>query len=97
MPKVLFTVSYTIQDGKRTEYLALVTKLRTFYTANGVGYAVYEDNSKHNHFQEVYVYSSMEAYEASDDPETTKEVADILDAVYSLATGVTYNVAREVI
>lgn len=96
MPRVLFRVSYSIPDGKRTEFLSLINKLRAFYTANGIDYSVYEDNSHHNQFQEVYVYPSMEAYEASDDPESTKDIADVLDVVYGMTSNVTYNVAREV-
>lgn len=96
MSKVLFSVSYTVADGKRTDYLSLVAKLLKFYAGTPVAYAVYEDASKHNQFQEVYVYPSMEAYEASDDPENTKDVADVLDAIYSMASGVSYHVAKEV-
>jgi len=97
MPKVLFRVSYAIPDGKRTDYLSLVNKLRAFYSANGVEYAVYEDISKHNNFHEVYVYSSLEAYEASDDPENTKDVSDVLDAVYGMTSNVVYSVSKEVL
>ncbi len=96
MSRVLFRVTYAIPDGKRAEYLALIGKLRTHYAANAVEYSVFEDNTKHNHFQEVYVYPSMEAYEASDDPENTKDVADILDSIYAMANHVSYQVAKEV-
>ncbi|GMV53766.1 MAG: hypothetical protein D8M52_08400 [Chlorobi bacterium] len=96
MSRVLFRVSYTIPDGKRSEYLMLVRKLHSFYAANAVDYSVFEDNTKHNHFQETYIYPSIEAYEASDDPDNTREIADVLDAVYSMADNVVYNVAKEV-
>lgn len=95
MPRILFRVSYAIPDGKRSEYLSHIAKLRTFYQATGVEYSVFEDQGKHNHFQEVYVYPSAEAYEASDDPENTKDVADVLDAVYAMASNIAYHVAKE--
>jgi quinol monooxygenase YgiN len=97
MSRVLFRVAYSIPDGKRQEYLALVSKLRQHYTANDVEYSLFEDHNKHNHFQEVCVYPSMEAYDASDDPENSKDIADVLDSVYGMATNITYSVAREVV
>lgn len=96
MPRVLFRVTYLIPDGKRSEYLSLVGKLRKHYASNGIDYAVYEDKGKHNHFQEVYVYPSMEAYEASDDPSTLTDVSETIDAVYAMASKVEYDVAKEV-
>ncbi len=96
MARVLFRVSYIIPDGKRTNYLSLVGRLREFYAGQDVQYSVFEDTVKHNHFQEIYVYPTTEAYEASDDPENTKEVADVLDAIYGMATNVVYHVAKEI-
>ena len=95
MSRVLFRVSYTIPDGKRNEYVQLVDKLKNHYSAMDVEYTVFEDKGKHNHFQEVYVYPSMEAYEASDDPSSLTDVSDVIDAVYAVAENVEYHVARE--
>ncbi|RPI67194.1 MAG: hypothetical protein EHM43_09420 [Ignavibacteriae bacterium] len=95
MPRVQFRISYTIPDGKRAEYLGLVEKLRAHYATGEAEYAVYEDQGQHNRFQEVFVYPSQEAYDASDDPELTKNVADVIDAVYALARDVQYSVGTE--
>lgn len=96
MPRVQFRISYSIPDGKRAEYLALIEKLKAHYAQGEAAYAVYEDQGRHNHFQEVFVYASAEAYDASDDPELTKPVADVIDAVYALARDVQYSVSTEI-
>jgi hypothetical protein len=96
MSRVLFRVAYAIPDGKRAEYLSLVGRLRQHYAANAVEYSVFEDHTKHNHFQEIYVYPSMDAYEASDDPENTKEIAEVLDSIYGMAKAISYHVAKEI-
>jgi len=96
MARVLFTVSYVVPDGKRTEYLSLIGQLKAFYAAQGVEYAVYEDRAAHNHFREVFRYASAEAFDASDDPEATTAVADVIDQVYAIVTDVTYSTSVEV-
>lgn len=96
MARVLFRVSYSIPDGKRPEYLAAVGKLRQYYGGTDIGYGVYEAKGKHNHFQEVYIYPSAEAYDASDDPESISEISGAMEKIYSLAKDVTYDVSYEV-
>lgn len=93
---VLFRVSYTIPDGKRPEYLAAVAAVRAFYSGSDIQFSLYETKGKHNHFEEVYVYPSVEAYEASDDPEATAAIASSIEKIYALATNVVYAVATEV-
>jgi len=96
MSRVLFRVSYNIPDGKRNEYMQLINKLKNHYSSMDVEYSVFEDKGKHNHFQEVYVYPSMDAYEASDDPSSLTEVSEVIDAVYNMAANVVYDVAKEI-
>ena len=96
MSRVLFRVSYSIPDGKRSEYLKLIGQIARFYDNSDVQFSVFEDRSKHNFFQEVYVYADKDAYEASDDPDATKDIADQIEQVYALAEGVKYDVADEI-
>ncbi|MBN9399323.1 MAG: hypothetical protein J0I17_04015 ['Candidatus Kapabacteria' thiocyanatum] len=96
MAKVQFRVSYSIPDGKRPEYLASVQKLKQFYAGNGAQYAVYESKNKHNHFQEVYIYPSQEAYDQSDDPASISEISGAIERIYALAQDVSYDVSFEV-
>ncbi|MCU0330738.1 MAG: hypothetical protein MUC47_07130 [Candidatus Kapabacteria bacterium] len=97
MPRVLFRVSYAIPDGKRADYLALVEKLRRHYAGSDVQYAVFADQHRHNHFQEVTIYPTVEAYEASDDPATIGEAASaVIEQIATLALDVQYSVATEV-
>ncbi len=97
MAKVLFRVSYTIPDGKRPEYLTSINAVKDFYAGSGITFDVFESKGKRNHFQEVYVYASEEAYEASDDPETTAPISGAIEKIYGLAKDVVYDVSIEVV
>jgi quinol monooxygenase YgiN len=68
MSKVIFVIQYEIDVNKRDEYLILARELKTLLSADGLeSYAVYEVKGKQNHFEEMYTFSSMEAYENFDD------------------------------
>lgn len=68
MSKVLFSIQYEIVSEKRDEYLKVVKELKNLLKAEGLeSYNVYEAKGKLNGFQELYTFSSMEAYEAFDD------------------------------
>ena len=96
MARVLFTVSYVVPDGKRTDYLSLIAQLKAFYSRSGVEYGVFEDRSAHNHFREVFQYAAQEAFDASDDPDATAEVADVIDQVYAIVSDVAYTTSVEI-
>jgi quinol monooxygenase YgiN len=68
MSKVLFVIQYEIDVAKRDEYLTLARELKTLLKAEGLeNYAVYEVKGKQNHFEEIYTFSSTEAYDNFDD------------------------------
>jgi len=68
MSKVLFTIQYEIVPEKRDEYLKVVKELKNLLKAEGLeSYDVYEVKGKSVSFQELYTFSTMEAYEAFDD------------------------------
>ncbi len=68
MSKVIFVIQYEIDVNKRDEYLTLARELKTLLSADGLeNYSVYEVKGKQNHFEELYTFSSMEAYENFDD------------------------------
>jgi len=68
MPKVLFTIQYEIVPEKRDEYLKVVKELKNLLKAEGLeSYDVYEVKGKSVSFQELYTFSTMEAYEVFDD------------------------------
>lgn len=97
MSKVLFSISYSIPDGKRPDYLSAISAVREFYSGSDVSFSLFETKGKHNHFQEVYVYPNQDAYEASDDPATTAAISASIEKIYALASNVTYDVAHEVV
>jgi L-rhamnose mutarotase len=68
MPKVIFTIQYEVQDSKRDEYLSVIKEMKNLLKGDGLdNYAVYEVKGRQNHFEEIYSFSSAEAYEAFDD------------------------------
>jgi hypothetical protein len=68
MSKVLFSIQYEIVPEKRDDYLKVVKELKILLKAEGLeSYLVYEVKGKPSSFQEMYTFSSMEAYEAFDD------------------------------
>lgn len=68
MSKVIFVIQYEIDVNKRDEYLILARELKTLLSADGLeNYSVYEVKGKQNHFEELYTFGSMEAYENFDD------------------------------
>ncbi|MBM4178525.1 MAG: hypothetical protein FJ211_04240 [Ignavibacteria bacterium] len=96
MARIHFSVSYSIADGKRGEYLQAIANVRAFYENSDINFSLFEVKGKHNHFQEIYVYPSPESYEASDDPETTAPISASLEKIYSLANSVRYEVSNEI-
>lgn len=68
MAKVLFSVNYELNPEKKDEFLRTIKELKNLLKAEGLeSYDIYEVKGKPNQFQELYVFSSPEAYEAFDD------------------------------
>jgi len=68
MAKVIFSVQYEISSGKKEEYFSVVKELKNLLKADGLdNYSVYEVKGKPNHYQEIYTFSSSEAFELFDD------------------------------
>lgn len=68
MSKVIFSIRYNIFPEKRNEYLDIVRELKMLVKAEGLeSYSVYEQKNKPNSFEEVYIFSSEEAFENFDD------------------------------
>ncbi len=68
MSKILFTVQYEIKNEAREEYLHSVHEMKSLISTEGLeAYHIYEVKGKTNQFEEVYVFSSEEAYENFDD------------------------------
>lgn len=77
MDKVVFTISYDIIPDKREEYLDVVRELKNIIKSDGLlSYSVFEQKSKPNSFQEIYIYESKQAWEDSD--EVSNERVDML-------------------
>lgn len=68
MSKVIFTVHYEIKPEKREEYLNSIKELKLLIKPDGMeNYSVFEVKGKPNNFQEMFVFSSEEAFESYED------------------------------
>lgn len=68
MPKVIFAVQYEVKPEKRDEYLNSIKELKLLVKPEGMeSYSLYEIKGKPNNFQEIYVFSSEEAYDSFED------------------------------
>lgn len=73
MPRVMFTISYSIKPDMREQYLALVKEMREHLTKVGnKNYSVYEAKAKKRQFTEVFITNSMEEYDALEDNQDEK-------------------------
>ena len=68
MAKVIFSVQYEISSNKKEEYFGVVKELKNLLIADGLdNYTVYEVKGKPNNYQEIYTFSSSEAFDQFDD------------------------------
>lgn len=73
MSKVIFSVQYEINPNKRDDYLGVIRELKNLLKAEGLeSYNVFEVKNKANHFQELYTFTSMEAYEQFEDDQNER-------------------------
>jgi len=98
MSKVIFAVQYEIEASKRDAFLASLPELKSLIKADGLeSYSVYEIKGKANSFEEMFVFSSYEAYDAYDDAENER-LSVLISKIESLKVNNTtkYNVLTEV-
>ncbi|NUN10173.1 MAG: hypothetical protein HUU54_13455 [Ignavibacteriaceae bacterium] len=98
MSKVVFAVQYEIEAAKRDVYLAALPELKSLISAEGLeSYGVYEIKGKPNNFEEIFIFSSYEAYDAYDDAENER-LSVLISKIESLKVNNTskYNVLTEV-
>ena len=73
MPKVIFNIQYEIPPGKKEEYLSVIKELKSLLNSEWLeSYSVYETKGKNHHYQEQYIFNSVEAYEAFDDDQSER-------------------------
>ena len=68
MPRVMFTISYTIKPEGREAYLQLMAEMKNLFVTEGKkNYSVFEVKGKKNQFTEVFLTNSMEEFDALED------------------------------
>lgn len=83
MPRVLFSISYSIVPDTRETYLSLVKSLKQHLASDlKKDYMVLESKGRRNHFMEVFQSESLEAFDALEDnqDEKTQELVRSIQA-----------------
>ncbi len=83
MPRIMFTISYTVKPEQRETYLGLISELKNHMTTvAGKNYAVFEAKGKRNQYTEVYFFQSEEEFDSLDDnqDERTQDLLSKLES-----------------
>ena len=98
MPRVMFTISYSIKPEQRSSYLALIAEVKShLVNVAKKNYSVFEVKGKKNQFVEVYVFANEEEYDALDEnqDEKTQELLSKLESCVD-GQGMKYGTTIEV-
>jgi L-rhamnose mutarotase len=82
MPRVMFSISYTITADRRERYLGLIREMKQHLSSAGKkNYTVYEAKGKKNHFTEIFLTDSVEEFDALEDnqDERTQELVSKIE------------------
>jgi len=77
MPKVIFSISYSVHPDKTDKYLKKISYLKALLAEENYQYSVYRDKKNPYDFEEIYVFDSEEDFEAFDDA-SNEEVNSII-------------------
>ena len=85
MAKVLLSIRYEIESSRRDEYLSVIRELKSVLKTDGLeSYSVFEIKGKPNNFEEIYTYSSEQAYEEADDSDNER-INILIDKITEMA------------
>ena len=85
MAKVLLSIRYEIESSRRDEYLSVIRELKSVLKTDGLeSYSVFEVKGKPNNFEEIYTYSSEQAYEEADDSDNER-INILIDKITEMA------------
>jgi hypothetical protein len=69
----MFSISYSIAPDRRERYLGLIREMKQKMAGSGAAeYSVFETKGRKNHFTEVFITPSVEAFDALEDNQDEK-------------------------
>jgi len=77
MPRVIFSISYSVHPDKIDKYLKKISYLKALLAEENYQYSVYRDKKNPYDFEEIYVFDSEEEFEEFDDA-ANEEVNSII-------------------
>ncbi|MBL8000158.1 MAG: hypothetical protein JNL32_16165 [Candidatus Kapabacteria bacterium] len=93
MPRVLFSVTYTIDSDRLAEYEELIRRMKVINAGRDVEYNVFR--GKNNQFTELTVFPSEEAFEESDDMMEDETANDYINRINAMANDTHYSTLHE--
>ena len=93
MPRVMFTVTYTIEAEKQAEHQELMRRLKKIYAEKGLEYYVFRN--KANEFTEATIYADQDAFEEADDLMEEETTSEYINRVNSIAHNIRYETLTE--
>ncbi|HCV43404.1 MAG TPA: hypothetical protein DGH68_07955 [Bacteroidetes bacterium] len=95
----MFSISYAIKPESRDRYLVLIKEVKEHLTTVGKhDYSVFEAKGRKNHFTEVFIANSVEAFDALEDnlDEKAQELISSLESCVDEG-GMRYNTVVETV
>lgn len=77
MARVIFSAEYQVNDDKIEIYLEKIAKLKSLMSGREYEYVVFRDEKRKNHFEEIYIFKSVEDFENFDDV-PTEEIGNLV-------------------
>ena len=75
MSKVLLQIQYQVKEGKKSELISVLNRIRDHFESNsGFQYSAFENSSKQNLITENFLFENDEAYRSFN--ETDDEIYD---------------------
>lgn len=77
MPRVIFSISYSVYPDKVEKYLKKITYLKALLSEENYLYSVFRDKKNPYQFEEIYIFESEEDFDQFDDAEN-QEASSII-------------------
>ncbi len=77
MPRVIFSISYSVYPDKVEKYLKKISYLKALLSEENYLYSVFRDKKNPYQFEEIYIFESEEDFEQFDDAEN-QEASSII-------------------
>lgn len=79
MPRVIFSISYSVYPDKVEKYLKKISYLKALLSEENYLYSVFRDKKNPYQFEEIYIFESEEDFDQFDDAENLEASSIIFE------------------